>query len=124
MTPLFFICKAKTGDWEVTANGVAATVETDGTFIVEDLSLSEGPNTITASGEDPGTMETDTHQINVTKLPQEDVTCAFDDRGNMTEKADSSGTTSYIKRGQEGSPIKGAVSIDKRVPIQKSFKRL
>ena len=88
--------KAKTGDWEVTVNSVEATVEADGTFIAEGLSLPEGPNTITASGEDPGTMETDTHEITVTKLPQKDVTYTFDDRGNMTGKTDATGTTNYL----------------------------
>ena len=88
--------RAKTEDWDVTVNGVAATVEADGTFIAEGLILPEGPNTLTAEGENPETMETDTHEITVTKLPQEDVTYTFDDRGNMTGKTDATGTTDYF----------------------------
>jgi len=77
-------------------NGTPATVEADGTFIAEGLILPEGPNTLTAEGENPETMETDTHEITVTKLPQEDVTYTFDDRGNMTSKTDATGTTDYF----------------------------
>ena len=42
------------------------------------------------------TSETDTHEINVTKLPLEVASYVFDNRGNMTGKTDATGTTDYL----------------------------
>jgi len=79
----------------VTVNGTPAVVEADGTYIAEGLNLPPGPNTLTASGEKPSTHETGTHSVNMTKLAAQNVSYAYDARGNMTSRTDATGTSRY-----------------------------
>ena len=89
------IGKAKTGDWQVTVNGTPAAVESDGTFVAENLNLPSGLNTVTATGDNYSTGGAASHSITITKSPSQDASYEYDDRGNMTAKTDSAGMTAY-----------------------------